>query len=109
MIVFINVLIHFGSWEDVKVAIKELSRVAKPGGKLIIEFRNKRNILLKAKYKFAKFYDATTTDHPLSTYDEKAIIGLLEENGFESLKIQYIGFFIKKLAPVIIIEAQKHV
>ncbi len=109
VVVFINVLICIGSWEDVKAAIKELSRVVKPAGNLILEFRNKRNVLLQAKYKLAKFYDATTMGHPLSTYDEKDVIGLLRGNGFDIQRIQYIGFFIKRLAPVIIIEAQKHV
>ncbi len=108
-VVFINVLICIGSQEDVKAAIKEMRRVAKPAAKLVIEFRNSRNALLKLKYRFAKFYDATTRDHPLKTYDEDDVVGLLRENGFDVERIQYIGFFIKKLAPVIIIEAQKHV
>lgn len=109
VVVFINVLICIGSKEDVKAAIKEIRRVAKPAAKLVIEFRNSRNALLKLKYRFAKFYDATTKDHPLSTYDEVDVAGLLKENGFDVQRIQYVGFFIKKLAPVIIIEAQKHV
>ena len=109
VVVFINVLICIGSWEDVKAAFKEISRVARPGAKLILEFRNSRNALLKLKYKLAKFYDATTKGHPLSTYDQKDMIEILMGNGFDIQRIQYLGFFIEKLAPVIIIEAQKHV
>jgi ubiquinone/menaquinone biosynthesis C-methylase UbiE len=108
-VIFVNVLICIVSLEEVKAAIKEISRVTKPGAKLILEFRNKRNILLKVKYKLAKFYDATVKNHPLSTYYEKDILGLLRENGFEVRKRRYVGYFIKGLAPVIIIEAQKHV
>jgi ubiquinone/menaquinone biosynthesis C-methylase UbiE len=108
-VVCINVLICIGSFEEVRRMVGEISRVCKPGGKLIIEFRNKLNPLLRFKYALAKYYDATAKDHPLSTYDKKDIIALLSEFDFQVSQERCIDFPVKKLAPIIILEAQKNV
>lgn len=105
----INVFICMRSLEEVRRTIKEMARVCKDGGRAIVEFRNRDNFLLRLKYRWARHYDPTLEGHPLSTYTKKDIIGALSDHGFEVIRESVLGFPIKKWAPVIILEAKKHV
>jgi ubiquinone/menaquinone biosynthesis C-methylase UbiE len=107
-VVCINVFICLTSDQAAAAALREISRVSKPKARLILEFRNRRNPFLKIKYKLARYYDATTKDHPLSTYDEDDVSRMLTESGFRICEKRYLDFPIKKLAPIIILEAQKN-
>lgn len=104
-VVFVNVLICVGLMEQAHSVLKDIARVCRPKGRLIIEFRNKRSILLRLKYRLARFYDATTLTHSLSTHDENDIRSMLAELGFEIIKKQCVGF----LSLSIILEARKYV
>ena len=106
--VCINVFICIRSFETVKGIISQMHRVCKNTGKIIIEFHNAHNPFLWLKYKFARYYDATLKDHPLSTYTPAQIEKTLTEAGFTIIQEKCIGFKTKNLAPVIIIEAQKN-
>lgn len=107
-VVCINVFICLPSAQAAAAVLREISRVSKPKARLILEFRNKRNPFLKFKYMFARYYDATTKDHPLSTYDEEGVSRMLAESGFRICEKRYLDFPIKKLAPIIVLEAQKN-
>ena len=107
VLVCINVLICLPRTEDLGRIVKEFSRVLKPGGKLVVEFRNGRNLILRAKYRLARYYDATVADHPLSTYKEEEVLALLESSGFSVGQKLYLDFPVKRWAPIIIFEAEK--
>jgi len=108
-VVCINVIPNLESWAMVKKALGEAVRVCKKGGSIIFDFRNSANPLLYVKYKLAPFYDQTVADKklPLNTYKFNDISRLLKTLGLEMHRKIETGFFIKQMAPLIIIEAVK--
>jgi hypothetical protein len=93
--------------ELVKRTLAQMCRLCKPGGKIIFEFRNRLNPLLVLKYRLAPYYDKTIIGKRLSTFFPRDIESALRQSDFTvTAQIRY-GFFIKALAPLIIIEAQK--
>lgn len=91
---------------SVRAVLQEMKRVCKTGGRLIFEFRNSRNLFFVLKYKFARYYD-TTAPYPLYTYSPGAIEALLKELGLTVKTRVSLGFPVKGLAPIILIEAVK--
>ncbi len=101
----VNLFICVESKEVLLEILRESARVLKPGAKLIIEFRNKSNIFLRLKYKWARYYDSTTQNHPLSTYYKEDVLRILADAGFSVSKIEKIDFPFKGLAAIFVIEA----
>lgn len=106
-VVCINVIFNLQSRDTVSQVIQEFSRVCKKGGRLILDFRNAKNPLLYLKYKFAYVYDESVKTLPLKTYTLQDLQLLLNAAGFEIMHKVYIGFPVKKIAPAVILEAQK--
>ncbi len=106
-VICVNILLNLPSIENVRTTLKEVNRVMKPGGRIIFDFRNKHNFLLRLKYKLAKYYDASIEEQnlPLNSYYYEEIFSILEEAGFEVLRHSRIGSRFKYLAPVIVVEA----
>ena len=103
----VNLSICVESGAALAEILREAARVLKPGAKLIIEFRNKGNIFLRLKYKWARHYDSTTQNHPLSAYYKKDVLDILGEAGFGVSNIEEIDFPLKGLPAIFILEAQK--
>lgn len=108
-VVCINFLYMMDSFEKVKHVLGQMERVCKSKGSIIFEFRNARNLLFVAKYKFAKFYDATVKDNPLNCFNLEQIEEILGGLNLKVTRKKYLwSFLFKSLAPVIIIEAEKN-
>jgi ubiquinone/menaquinone biosynthesis C-methylase UbiE len=106
-VVCINVLFNLPSRDIVRKVLLELGRVCKKKGKVIIDFRNKRNILLYLKYKLAPYYDQTVSSLPLNTYTLEDIKMLLADAGLRIKKQTGIGFLSKVIPPIIVLELEK--
>jgi len=109
LVICINAFLCMQGLSVVEAVVGEMARVCKPGGRLLVEFRNRANGLLRLKYAFARYYDASTIHNPLSTFYERDMIALLKRNGFVVRRARYVDFPVKKWAPIIILEAQKNV
>jgi SAM-dependent methyltransferase len=103
----LNLFLCLSSENQVKEIITEIVNTLKPGGKFIFDIRNSLNPLLYFKYKLAIFYDSSIKNQPLRTYRIKRIRQILEESNLKVSKEIGIGFFVKKFAPAILIEAEK--
>lgn len=106
-VVCVNTFMCLPDLEAARQVLAEMARVCKPGGRLVVEFRNRANVLLRAKYALAKHYDASTQRHPLSTFYEKDIVAALKERGLVVRRALHVDFPIKRWAPIVILEAQK--
>ncbi|KPK97026.1 MAG: hypothetical protein AMJ95_11255 [Omnitrophica WOR_2 bacterium SM23_72] len=104
-IVCINVFINMPREDLVDVAWKELQRVCKEEGRVLFEIRNKLNPLIRAKYKLAKYYDATIDSSRLRLFSPSAFEAKIKKMGFEVTRRLRIGFPRGRFAPVIIMEA----
>ena len=106
-VICINVVFNLDSFDKVRKVFSQINRISKPGGLIILDFRNSLNPLLYFKYKLAPMYDQTVKDLPLKTYSLNKMSSLLRESGFEIINNRPLGFFIGKIAPIIILEASK--
>jgi ubiquinone/menaquinone biosynthesis C-methylase UbiE len=106
-VVCINVFFNLPSKEAVRDTLMQMKRVCKAGGKLIFDFRNGANFLLRLKYKLAPLYDRTIRNLPLKTYYPGEIRALMDECGLRIVKESCIGAFGRRLAPIVVIQAEK--
>jgi len=106
-VICINVLFNLPNELMIKQSLKEISRIVKKNGTIILDIRNRRNPLLYFKYKFAKYYDHTVKDLPLRTYSYTQISKYLGENNFKIIDKTEIGFPHNDFAPIFVIQAQR--
>lgn len=105
VVICINFFVDMDMGSAIRV-LKEIKRVSRATGRIIFEFRNSRNAFFRLKYKLAKYYDLSAP-YPLYTYHPDQIDKVLEGLGLEIIDKKYIGFPIKRFAPIIIVEARK--
>lgn len=74
--VCVNTLHNMPCWDDVAAAVSELARVLRPGGALLIEFRNSRN---PGRRKISNLYDHTHL--PQKSFKAEEMAGLLQSGG----------------------------
>ena len=106
-VVCINVFFNLDSFQAVREVMIRLKHVCKNGGRIIFDFRNSLNPLLKVKYRLARYYDPTVKALPLNTYSPGQIESLVKELGLNIIRRRYVGFALRRFAPIIIIETQK--
>lgn len=106
LIICVNFLLNLESLDSVRGILSEMRRACKKSGRLIFEFRNSLNPFFVIKYKLAGYYDATVRGHNLNTYYPRDVMKILQELNLEVCNMKFIGWGIKKLAPIIIIEAK---
>ena len=74
--VCVNTLHNMPGWEDVERAVSEMARVLRPGGRLLIEFRNRLN---PTRRRISALYDY---DHlPQKAFATEDVLQLLHNTG----------------------------
>jgi 2-polyprenyl-6-hydroxyphenyl methylase/3-demethylubiquinone-9 3-methyltransferase len=106
-VVCVNVFFNLASPADVAAVLREIERVCKPGGRIIFDFRNAANPLLRLKYAWAVFYDPTVKTLPLKPYTAQQMRGIAQAAGLEIAAMRGIGAAGLRWAPVILVEARK--
>lgn len=104
-VVCINLFIDLG-YDAMGEVLAEMKRVCKEDGRVIFEFRSSRNALFVLKYKLARYYD-DTAPYPLHTFDPDKVDALLGQVGLKAVRKSFLGFPVKRFAPIIMIEAEK--
>ncbi len=106
-VVCINTIHNLESIDIVRKVLCEMARVCKKKGRVVFEFRNIANPLLYFKYKLAPLYDQTVKELPLKSYGLGDMRLLLDEAGLNIINKICIGFPLKSMAPVIMLETEK--
>jgi len=106
-VVCLNTLFNLESMDEFKKTILEMSRVCRQKGRVIFDFRNKRNLFINLKYKLAPLYDATVKNHPLKTHELNELLPILEAAGLEIIRKVAIGGQRIENAPIIILDLKK--
>jgi ubiquinone/menaquinone biosynthesis C-methylase UbiE len=95
----LNTLVNLHPFTKIANLISEMYRICKPGGKIILDYRNKHNPLLRLKYLKNIFTGRITTyGHTLGNFSE--IVNLLNIKILEKIplghkfKITAVGFML---------------
>ncbi|MBU2540557.1 MAG: class I SAM-dependent methyltransferase [Candidatus Omnitrophica bacterium] len=105
-VVCLNTLFNLPSFENVKGIIAESVRVAKKGAEIIVDIRNKNDLVTSLRYRFVKLYDSKCAV-ALRQYDPQEIIEIFEQNNAEVLEVLPIRAFFNLTVPITIIKAKK--
>jgi ubiquinone/menaquinone biosynthesis C-methylase UbiE len=108
-VIAVNLFLCLRTRQDAERVLAEATRVLAPGGRLIVEIRNRNNLFLRLKYGLAKYYDETVKDHPFTLYDPPSFVRMLEKAGLQVTGQVFLDFPVKRFAPIIIFEAKKYV
>jgi len=105
----VNILYNLPTPQEVEEMLQEAERVLKSGGSIFFDFKNSRNPLVRFKYRWAKYYDATIAEQhlPLTTLDPVFVSSMLLRLGFLTVREKNFGFPWDLWAPIVIIQAQK--
>lgn len=108
-IVCVNTFFNMESIDAVRHALEQMARVCKKKGRITFDFRNSANPFVRLKYKLAPCYDPTIREQglPLNTYSIKHIREILDGLNLKIVSKTCVGFPVKALAPIIIMEAEK--
>lgn len=63
-------------WKDPTLALKEISRVFKPGGKLILSMHSKK-----------RMENLEISRHGFTLYENEEVVSLLKQSGFEKTSV----------------------
>ena len=106
-VVCVNVCLNLSSFAAFEEVLCEMRRVCRPGGRIIFDFRNGRNALLKLKYKLAPWYDKTVKNLSLRAEDPVRVEAALKRLGLWVCRKAYLGFGKRLWAPIVIVEVRK--
>ncbi len=106
-VVCLNVLMNLPAQEKAAALIAEAARVLRPGGRFLFDIRNRRNLLIRIKYRLAPYYDGTIDRAHLRAYDQNEIKSALRGAGLTLARLHPLGFPATAAAPILLFETEK--
>lgn len=103
--VCIGTFYNFPASEIVQKGLHELTRVTRPGGRIIISFRNARNPISYLAHTIGVKYDPTIRRLPQNPYTLSQIREMLSYAGLKINRISTVNIPVKKVPLIFIIEA----
>ncbi len=89
----------------IRDGLREMARVTRPGGKVIAEFRNASNPVMRFASACGRLYDPSLGDLPLNPYAISSIRELYREAGLKIRRIYPVLPSIRGMALLYIVEA----
>lgn len=105
-VVCLNTLFNLSSIEHIRLVVIEALRVAKKGAEVIVDIRNKHDLMTSLRFKFVKYYDPECPVY-LKQYEAKEIVEIFEGNSASIVEIKRIKAFLGLSTPITIIRAKK--
>jgi ubiquinone/menaquinone biosynthesis C-methylase UbiE len=104
-VVCIGTIYNLREADTVKAGLAEMGRVTRPGGRIICEFRNARNLFMRFSSAFVRFYDRSFGNLSFHTYSFEEIGHLCREAGLDVVRIVPRVPPVKGLAMMFFLEA----
>lgn len=102
----LNLFYNLPEKSDVIATLREMHRILKRGGIAVFDFRNKFNPIIFFGYKLAFLHDPDIKV-PLRTHTFRWIKNNLIILGMKGISAYPLGFFLRTIAPTILILAKK--
>lgn len=107
-VICINFMLNINSLTKIRDLLEKMKYLCSPSGSIIFEFRNYKNFLFRFKYRLAGYYDPTLKGLTTNCHKMEDIEYLLDSLKLKVIRKEWIGMpFLKRFAPIIIIEAKK--
>ncbi|MCX5667899.1 MAG: class I SAM-dependent methyltransferase [Candidatus Omnitrophica bacterium] len=107
VVVCINLLLSLPSLDVVAACLKNMRRICKKSGYILFDYRNSLNPLVPLKYKLAPYYDRTLKNVKRFAYSPRQIEQILNDLQLDIVTAKYLGFPVRRFAPVIVVKAGK--
>lgn len=104
--VCIGTFYNLPSREVVRKGLDELARVTSPDGRVIVEFRNADNPMVRLAFRLATVYDKSLKDLPLKAYSLSCIQQMISESGMKIIRIKNVNIPCKPVTLAYIVEAK---
>lgn len=102
----LNTLYNLPSMAVIRIFLLEMARVLKPGGRCLIDIRNRWNLPTALRFRLRHWHDPAFPYH-LKTYSTAELEGALEGTGLHPVRLHRIGLLKSPLCPVILFELEK--
>ena len=86
-VVCLNTFLNLPDTDEVEHALRELMRICKPGGRVIVDIRNRANPYMRLKY----WWHGIWSDFPVRAYTLSQFADVFREEGFEIERVVSIG------------------
>ena len=94
VVLCLNTFLNISTFEEVKTIMKELVRICKPGGRIVIDIRNRSNLMILGKY----FFHSLKKTFSTSAFSVKQFQNIQTDIGATIEQIDAIGIPLKPLA-----------
>ncbi|MDA2916147.1 class I SAM-dependent methyltransferase [Nitrospinae bacterium AH_259_B05_G02_I21] len=103
----LNLFYNLPSMAVVRTLLLEMARILKPGGRCLVDVRNRWNLPTVLRYRLLHWHDPTCL-HPLKTYTTSELEAALEGTGLRTVRRHRIGLLKSPFCPVIVFELEKN-
>ncbi len=102
-VVCVNTLLNLASLDMIEALLLELTRVCRPGGRLLVEIRNQSNPYIRLKY----WLHSRRQKFPVRAYKIEDIAAIIERHEFHCTRVLPIGCPVGFIAKAFLVEAER--
>lgn len=101
-----NTFYNLPTLDMVGAFMKEMARVLKPGGRCIVDIRNRWNLPIALRFKLVRWHDPTYPC-PLRVYSLSELDRAARGTSLHPVRYHRIGLLKSPLCPIIVIEMER--
>jgi ubiquinone/menaquinone biosynthesis C-methylase UbiE len=102
-VVCLSTLYNLSGMDEVEHALREMIRICKPGGRVLVDIRNRANPYIRLKY----WWHGIWSDFPVRAYTLSQFVDVFREEGFDIERVVSIGPDWSRLALAYLIQARR--
>ena len=102
----LNLFYNLPSMAVVRTLLLEMARILKPGGRCLVDIRNRWNLPTALRFRL-KYWHDPNYPYPLNAYTTSELEAALVGTGLRTVRRHRIGLLKSPLCPVIVFELEK--
>ena len=102
-VVCLNTFLNLPGIDEVEHALREMIRMCKPGGRVVVDIRNRANPYMRLKY----WWHGLWSNFPVKAYALSQFVDVFREEGFDIEQVVPIGPDWSRLTLAYLIQARR--